>query len=360
MNGPPEPTKGPLQRCNAEEGKTEGSQQGLTEFKESELSVCRQDGPNGAKISNGGPVGAGLGHQPGRAPLGAALAAADPLQKGASPLVSSAYGHQISGQKGSESFRLDVYPSGVIMRRTKRLDIKPPVGLKRGNIAEFSCEAARRLREHCVTQEVRGAEVWAFTLTIHRPVDPAEWRLILKRFRKRLQQKGWAGTWRVELQKRKVPHLHCALWLQPGLKGFFAVRRQWLECTQESCDRDARKFAVMGKRIESHGWAIYLALHDGKKKGAQLGWQGKQWGIWGRERFTARQASEGSRELPVGQEIAVRRFLRRLMRSKGSRATIGNAGFLRCMSGEVMTRYLAGLDAGRVAHVSWRENLTPF
>jgi hypothetical protein len=369
MNGPPEPKKGPLQRCNAEEGKNEGfSQHELTEFKESELSVSGQGGLKGAKIANRGGSASGFGLQPGLAPLGAALAAADPL-KTASALVSSAYRQKNSSEKGSEAFRLDVYPSGVIMRRTKRFDIKPPVGLKRGNVTEFSCEAARRLREFCVTMEIRGMELHAFTLTTHHPFPPSEFRAIRKRFLERVRERGWGGIWRVELQPRiyakvsagrGVPHIHCALWLPPGLKNAFGtVRDQWLQCSGESRDRDARKYAVMGKRIQSHGWAVYMALHDGKKKGAQLGWLGRQWGIWNRELFTLREA-EVSRELPVGQEIAVRRFLRRLMRSKGSRAKIGNRGFLRCMSGDVMARYLAGLDSGRVAHVSWREALAPF
>ena len=266
-------------------------------------------------------------------------------------LVSSAYGHTFSGKKAQESFQIQVYPSGVKVCRTVKLQIEPPQGFKRGNIEEFSAEAARRLREWCVTQEVRGRNVWAFTFTVHRAVGEDEWFEITKRFRTTVSRRGWAATWRVELQRRKVPHIHAAMWLPDGCT-FKQVRDAWLDATRESKDRDARKYAVMGRRIDSHGWAVYLALHDGKKKGAQLGWVGKQWGIWGRTHFTERAPSEVSRELPVELEVAVRRFLRRLMLAKGSRATLGRGGFLRCMDGRTMERFLACWDAGRISHVS--------
>ena len=111
---------------------------------------------------------------------------------------------------------------------------------------------------------------------------------------------------------------------------------------------EGRVLAETARRIESAGWAVYLALHNGKSKEAQLGWVGKQWGVWNREAFSRIEASPVSRELPIAQEVALRRFLGRLMRSKGSRAHIGRAGFLRCMDGQTVERFLRGWDAGLI------------
>ena len=257
------------------------------------------------------------------------------LAAAADALVSSAYGH------AREAYSVEVFPEGVVMKRSGKADIKPPVGCVRGAIEGFSPEAARRLREFCVTQEAKGLVPWSTTLTVHRRVTPDEWRQFMQTFRMRLKRRGWAGVWRVELQRRKVPHVHVALWLPPEeMLGSVVV--SWCESTGEMTDVDALKHAVKGRRIESSGWAVYLALHSGKEKSAQLGWKGKQWGVWNADAFTRREASPYSRELPVAQEVALRRFIGRLMRSKGSRARIGRAGFLRCMSGSVVERWLQG------------------
>ena len=272
-------------------------------------------------------------------------AVARPPVCSADGLVSSAYG-QISPNT-REAFSVKVFPSGILVTRNTKCPIQPPKGYVRGTIDGFSAEASRRLREFCVTQEAKGLDPYSTTLTVHRPVTPEQWRAIMKRFRQRLLWNGWAGVWRVELQKRKVPHVHVALWLPPGVeKGHVIIA--WCECTGEIGDVDALMHSVHMRKVESSGWAVYLALHDGKHKESQLGWQGKQWGVWNRDRFTARVESPLSRELPVAQEVALRRFIGRLMRSKGSRARVGRAGFLRCMEGRTVERFLAGWDAGTI------------
>jgi len=54
---------------------------------------------------------------------------------------------------------------------------------------------------------------------------------------------------------------------------------------------------------------VYLALHNGKKKQAQLGWLGKQWGVWCRSLFVARAPE--SHRIPSVCAKQVRRSLRR-------------------------------------------------
>jgi hypothetical protein len=240
-----------------------------------------------------------------------------------------------------------VFPSATVLKSTVSQPVLPPQGFLRGKIEGFSAEAARNLREFCVTQYVPDCETLAGTFTIRRAVDPAEWRRIMKVWRTAVVRRGWAGVWRVELQKRGVPHVHASLWLPPGVR-FAEVRDLWLRCTGEENDRAARKYAVMGKWLRSAGWTVYLALHDGKHKGEQLGWLGKQWGVWNRERFVAIQELPCSRELTPREETHVRRFLRRLMRAKGSKAKLGRSGFMRCMDAAPVVRFLRALDSGMV------------
>ena len=164
---------------------------------------------------------------------------------------------------------------------------------KRGTIEGFSHEAARRLREWFMVQKVDGFELWAITLTSHANLSPDDWRGVMKRFRTALVELGWAGCWRVELQKRKAPHAHVAFWLPPAVT-LAEVSALWLRSTGEQDDAAAREHAVHGRKIpaDETGWAVYMGLHDGKHKTEQLGWKGKQWGIWNREAFTERKAVE--------------------------------------------------------------------
>lgn len=282
-------------------------------------------------------------------------------------------------------FRLKVYPAGVSFERLGYVPQEAPEVAERGVIAGFSDKAARRLKEFCVTQHAPNLVPWSITLTVHKSVSPGEWRAILGRFRHRVKDQGWAGVWRVELQRRKVPHLHVVLWLWPG-ESVGHVASQWLQSTGEIYDLAAVKHAVRGREIESHGWVVYMALHDGKKKEAQLGWQGKQWGVWNRERFEPRDPSPLSRDLSPALNVAVRRFLLRWLtaqrRAKSAfhagnavkAAHAGNAAeaaeaaekaralrrplrlhrgnLLRCLEGAHVENLLRAIDAGRVAHVS--------
>lgn len=280
----------------------------------------------------------------------AATAGARPPGVHGAALVSSAYGQKIP----REAFRAEVFPSGLRVVRQGVANIVPPKGYVRGEIQGFSPEASRRLKEFCMTQCVCERVVWAFTFTVRRDISATDWRSALKRFRMALKYQGWAGVWRVELQRRGVPHIHAAMWL-PEDVGWKAVRDLWLSATRQEDDREARRHAVLGKPIpaaKEAGWTVYQALHNGKHKESQLGWRGKQWGVWGRDMFTPRAPLE-VRELRPEEEVQFRRFLGRFMRSKGSRAFIGRAGFTRMMDTRpTVLRWLACWDEGLIAPAS--------
>jgi hypothetical protein len=192
-------------------------------------------------------------------------------------------------------YDVEVYPNGVKMRG--KLDpLRPAPELPpRGEIQGFSHAAARRLKVAFMELQVQGSVLWSFTLTTHASLSPEAWRGVMHRFRVAVRQKGWAGIWRVELQRRGTPHLHVAFWLPPESSAYGGtaneVRLLWLRCTRELDDELARRRAVKGQEIPhgDGGWAVYMGLHSGKHKEAQLGWIGKQWGIWNVAAFTKRE-----------------------------------------------------------------------
>jgi hypothetical protein len=212
-------------------------------------------------------------------------------------------------------FTLEIYPSGIRLERSQTYTIRPETEVTRGAIEGFSHEASRRLRESFITLYVEGYNLWAVTLTTHEIFTPKEWRAIMKRFRVAMKYRGWAGLWRVELQKRKAPHAHVAMWLPAGVS-LDDVRTLWLASTGEAKDLHAQEHAVYGRQIphDEAGWAVYIGLHDGKQKEAQLGWLGKQWGVWNRDQFTKREPlkySGGHRE-----RMILLRTLSKLQRSQ--------------------------------------------
>ena len=189
--------------------------------------------------------------------------------------------------------------------------LPPPEDVSRGDITDFSAKAARRLREAFFTLYAPECCLWAVTLTTHAIFSPNEWRATMKRFRVAVQRRGWAGIWRVELQKRKAPHAHVAFWLPVGCS-IDSVRDLWLTATGERHDAEAIKHAVHGREIpqDESGWAIYLGLHSGKHKESQLGWLGKQWGIWNQAALVERVPVELS--LRPREHALLLRILRNL------------------------------------------------
>lgn len=283
---------------------------------------------------------------------------------------------------------VEIHPSGVIVRYDSGQPKKAPKGGIRGEIEGFSDKASRRLKEFCVRHEVPGAIPVSVTFTTHRLLNANEWRKVMKRMRMRVLREDWAGIWRVELQRRKTPHLHASLWLPEELvsagRWMPAVRDAWLECTGETNDPDARRVAVRGRVIDGPGWAVYMALHDGKHKAEQLGWLGKQWGVWNREKFKARQPSCWSGEIPDDDHRLLLRIwtrweraqkrariaflLRRVGEGKctpdevrehlgkvrslrrGLRRSLPEGGFMRCVEGRHVDALFVALRSGRISY----------
>lgn len=177
--------------------------------------------------------------------------------------------------------------------------------------------------------------MWAATYTLPGAADADLWAKLWGRLRKRLDRAGISAVWRVELQRRGVPHLHVIAWVPPASgedKPWRVVTEGWLDClppdrrAMPGASQHAAKAVLMrdhaGKVDPVRGggleWLAYLCAHSSKSKVAQLGWQGKQWGIVGRVRFEL-VPSILKWEFTRRQRVFVQRVLRRLLRRRWSR-----------------------------------------
>lgn len=195
-------------------------------------------------------------------------------------------------------------------------------GVKRGKITGFSTASAKRLRRALMTAYVPGLQPWGVTLTVPLTVDDwqSQWLSTCNRFWvacRRLE--GFVGAiWRAELQQRGMPHMHCVVWVQSEMdlvriqaawrKSLASwpvvpcqsVKRclngEWLEfsCSSQADGWVDSSFFGMTKTTTCHFDALegssaslrYLCDHTSKRKQAQLGYHGRQWGIVNRSRLS--------------------------------------------------------------------------
>jgi len=230
---------------------------------------------------------------------------------------------------------------------------------KRGAITGMSWKASARLRLFAIEHEVPGSTMWSFTGTTQRICSPEEWRTIMSRFKTLITRAGFGAIWRVELQRRKAPHVHAVIYAPsvlirrmedvPGeiIKGFW---HRAIEVEKSSFSE--QKYSANYQLCDDPEWIVYLAGHASKHKESQLGWLGKQWGIWNRSLFVSRLPLFAS-EMTVGASWLFWRTYQRYtfakLRAKGYRSKM-RAGLV----GE-RVRCLDGSQWVRVAHWAMKE-----
>lgn len=207
---------------------------------------------------------------------------------------------------------LQIYPHGTV---TDRGHLSTPslsachARARRAEITTLSRASAARLRKRLA--QVKGPEGWVCfgaTLTVPGPpITAAQWRRLWDAYRHRLLRPGEICLiWRIELQERGQPHIHCICWAK---NGSWDMRLQWLDnlgllgpfegdwdvrdenglwkterisvqhrAFWKGAQEHAVKIALVGER-DNMGWWRYLAAHASKSKQAQLGWKGRQWGV---------------------------------------------------------------------------------
>lgn len=222
-----------------------------------------------------------------------------------------------------------IYPFGVICRTdgvsvsTKRG--KHLQGGMRGEIKGLSPAAAARCREFVVTHDIPEAFLVSATGTTAVGRSPEEWRQVMRKYKQRLGRAGVSAVWRVELQKRGAPHVHLLLWIPKDLpKWRRVIQEGWLECIGATFQDDGEVVGLKPGEFDhafqyeegvGAGWVAYLASHSSKHKKEQLGWLGKQWGVWGQDRF--QRAEPLDTEGLDGVQLAkLKRGLRRWQEAK--------------------------------------------
>ena len=259
---------------------------------------CQQEQPEATTAT----TGEGLAAES-NPPVGAVFASDSPLVY--PPYQHNPLKHWAESRQGKGAFseeKIIIHDHGFSVQCARWNDGNQPehlTGIKRKKISGFSDKSARRLRQFMLTSwGGENSHPFAVTLTTRQMHTPEGWESALKRFRTALSRKHpeWAACWRVELQKRKTPHLHCVFWIPKSTVANYSVSwyqykltELWLKAIGEEEDMHSWTHAVSVKDLSgASGWVIYCTLHDSKHKKEQLGWKGRQWGIWNKKAWVAR------------------------------------------------------------------------
>ena len=199
-----------------------------------------------------------------------------------------------------------IYDGNFVQIKHRRVVLKEQPkhlqGVTRGKIKGFSHKSSLRLRKALATMHQPSCDPYSLTLTTQKKFNPDEWRAIMKRFAQNFQyyaQSNFEEThepaiiYRVELQKRGTPHIHCLLWhlnlyqhFDDETYWFNRIRDSflelWLKATREERNEHLERYAIHLEWGLDTKWQEYMVAHTTKKKETQLGWKGRQWGILNR------------------------------------------------------------------------------
>lgn len=208
---------------------------------------------------------------------------------------------------------------------------------RRGAIYSFSRHAALRLRRSLSELHVAAARAFGVTLTLPWLADDfrldvpgclrgsfgaafsfdyasmfEEYKAAFNRFGVAFRRMfpHSAAIFRHELQKRRVPHCHLVIYFSnldlPFVSDSHVERvRLWIRERMYQLWQQALLFDFKGGDVEGfyrHGICVqalddlpamfrYIGDHTSKKKQAQLGYKGKQWGFLNRHLFVTRMFS---------------------------------------------------------------------
>lgn len=204
---------------------------------------------------------------------------------------------------------LKTFKTGFIVTKSRVFLIKRKavIGGKRNGIYTFSYQARQRLRRKLLVSGLRCPFVqFGLTLTVPGQVSEdflIQFKALLNRFFKSVTREyPFHGLiYRIELQQRGMPHLHVVVYApatdvmtssggseaaekiyQVSFEGY---RTLWLRALSYWDGRDkikgALKHSVHFDALSSASAIRYLCDHQTKRKQAQLGYVGKQWGVVG-------------------------------------------------------------------------------
>lgn len=172
-----------------------------------------------------------------------------------------------------------------------------------GDIKGFSRHSQRRLRETLALARPANPQsmVCGMCLTIPGAILPPEkvrniWHAFMVEMGRQYADVGL--VWRIELQTRQQAHWHLVAWIPPkgeipplarALLIAELYKRVVVARVAPLTPKTSFGFDKYGVKIQPLDSATpscvitYLADHESKHKQAQLGWQGRQWGVVGRD-----------------------------------------------------------------------------
>lgn len=237
--------------------------------------------------------------------------------------------------------RIALYNRGYCLLHKPVKAVKSGGGIRGKINGHVSHASFRRLRKWCIQHDIN-SDCWGITLTV-----PGIDLLSIDEF-KCIHHKlcVWANdnlvplVWRVELQLRGQPHLHCVVFssvdtvlrlfiqwyrlldslplvynpefISSGNKDLVLISRSFLAGSDHAVD-------LQLLRGDFRAWR-YLVSHMSKGKQDQLGFTGRNWGVCNRKLFTA--------QVPFTVDLTdvafyrVRRWIRRLTRSRAFRGNV--------------------------------------
>lgn len=187
-------------------------------------------------------------------------------------------------------------PSGKLYRNGLTMGAggnPAPVGGKRGKVDGWSMSAVRRHTRWLYSVEVDGltGDGWSLTLTLRDcPPDDVAWTRLRKEWLDQVRASGLLvrGHWVVEWTRRKVPHLHLAVYLREGTRDVDALLvGTWLRLgAKYGAGPKGQHLAPITGAV---GWLEYLSKHASRgvghyqRQGKPSGWEktGRLWGHFG-------------------------------------------------------------------------------
>lgn len=185
-----------------------------------------------------------------------------------------------------------LYPNGL----TLGMGGNPqPVGGKRGVVEGWSQSSVRRHTRWLYSVDAPAIDGygWSVTLTVRDlPENAASWTALRRAYLKRLERTGLLirSHWVTEWTRRRVPHMHLALYLSADLTPAQAARElvlPWLDVAQQY--GSGPRGQHIGRITGVVGWLEYLSKHAARgvshyqRNGKPPGWDttGRLWGHTG-------------------------------------------------------------------------------
>ena len=184
--------------------------------------------------------------------------------------------------------RLTLMPNGATASCPREGPLEEPA--KRGKVNGWSIQSTQRLRRwfYGVDGGSLDGQGLALTLTVRDlPPTAADWTATRRAFFERLRRAGMIrGQWLTEWQRRGVPHLHGAVFLEEGVPAADElVMRHWLEAASSGGPREQAQ--VVKALYGLPGWLRYQAKHSARgvrhyqRSTVPEAWRGATGRLWG-------------------------------------------------------------------------------